>query len=112
MSYRFRVYQSLLHVQQTLARGEQQSNLTATTFLLSLALIIKHNKIEPFLNTGLQTSKELKLSPKYSNVLLLVESFFCNIKHCCRYSKFLYFDQRYFRTHVKRFLSALYTSKL
>ena len=49
MSYRFRVYQSLLHVQQTLARdrGGQQPNLTATTFLLSLALIIKHSKTFP-----------------------------------------------------------------
>ena len=48
------------------------------------ALLIKRNK--PFLNTALDGSKELHFLPNYSNIPLLVRSYFCIIKHSCKYS--------------------------
>ena len=95
-------YYKILH-------STKSNNYNILAFL-EAALLIKRNK--PFLTLDLRPVKNYNFSPNYSNVLLLVGSFFCDIKHCCKCSKLLYFDQPFFHTHVKRFLSTLYISKL
>ena len=79
-------------------------NLTTTTFLPFL----KHyllNTTNLSSTLALRPVKNYIFLPNYSDVPLLVGSYFCIIKHCCKNSQSLCSDQPYFRTHVKRFLS-------
>ena len=87
------------------------STQPTTTFLPFL----KHyflNTINLSSTLVLKPIKNYIFLPNYSNVPLLVGSYFCIIKHSCKYSQSLYSDKPYFRTHVKSFLSTLYISML